>query len=182
MTETYISVDIETTGLIVGEDNIASIGACVVGNVKDKFYIELKPFTDNYRQESVDVCGFTIESMKENGMDIVYSLNKFKEWIENHERPVFVGFPLCFDMAFVHQYFLKYLGRDPFGRTSAGLDIKTYAMCVLKCDMRDTVKKKLKDIIKWEGKHSHNALDDAREQANLMTELFKMTDVVIGRA
>jgi len=174
MTETYISVDIETTGLIVGEDNIASIGACVVGNVKDKFYIELKPFTNKFRQESVDVSQLSITYLQANGVDIIYGLITFKEWIEKHQRPVFVGFPLCFDMGFVHQYFLKYLGRDPFGRTSAGLDIKTYAMCVLKCDLRDTAKKKLKQIVKWEGKHSHNALDDAIEQANLMTELFKI--------
>lgn len=177
MTETYISVDIETTGLIVGEDNIASIGACVVGNTKDKFYIELKPFTDKYRQESVDVCGFTIDYLKENGMDIVYGLSKFKEWIEKHQRPVFVGFPLCFDFAFVHQYFLKYLGSDPFGRTSAGLDIKTYAMATLKCDLRDTVKKNLKKIIPWEGKHSHNAYEDSVEQANLMNKLFVVNGI-----
>lgn len=174
MNETYISVDIETTGLIVGEDNIASIGACVIGNTKDKFYIELKPFTDKFRQESVDVCKLSIPYLQANGVDIVYGLNKFKEWVEKHQRPVFVGFPLCFDMAFVHQYFLKYLGRDPFGRTSAGLDIKTYAMAVLKCDIRDTTKKKLKERIKWEGKHSHNALDDAIEQANLFQELQKI--------
>ena len=174
MTETYISVDIETTGLIVGEDNISSIGACVVGNVKDKFYIELKPFTDKFRQESVDVSGLSIEYLKENGTDIVYGLNKFREWVEKHERPVFVGFPLCFDMAFTHQYFLKYLGKDPFGRTSAGVDIKTFAMVVLNCECRDTVKKKLKERIAWEGKHSHNALDDAIEQANLFQRLLEL--------
>ncbi len=174
MTETYISVDIETTGLIVGEDNIASIGACVVGNTKDNFYIELKPFTDNYRQESVDICKLPIAYLIDNGVSIIYGLTKFKEWIDKHDRPVFVGFPLCFDMAFVHQYFLKYLGRDPFGRTSAGLDIKTYAMVKLNCDMRDTIKRKLKDTIKWEGQHSHNALDDSIEQANLFQELQKL--------
>ncbi len=174
MTEAYISVDIETTGLIVGEDNIASIGACVTDNIKDTFYIELKPFTDKFRQESVDICKMNIQYLKDNGTDIVYGLNKFKQWIEKHDRPVFVGFPLCFDMAFVHQYFLKYMGRDPFGRTSAGLDIKTYAMVIFNCDIRETTKKKLKEIIKWEGKHSHNALDDSIEQANLFTELQKI--------
>jgi len=171
MTETYISVDIETTGLIVGEDNIASIGACVVDNINDNFYIEFKPFTKKFRQESVDVCGLTIDYLMDNGVSIEYGLTKFKEWVDKHERPVFVGFPLAFDMAFVHQYFLKYLGRNPFGRTSAGLDIKTYAMVVLDCDIRDTIKKKLKDRFTWEGRHSHNALDDAIEQANLFSRL-----------
>lgn len=174
--ETYISVDIETTGLIVGEDNIASIGACNCDNLNDKFYIELKPFTENFRQESVDVSKLSIDYLKENGADIVFGLTRFKEWVEKHERPVFVGFPLAFDMGFVHQYFLKYLGRDPFGRTSAGLDIKTYAMATFKCEIRDTIKKKLRKRIKWEGNHSHNALDDAIEQANLFNELRKINE------
>jgi len=174
MTETYISVDIECTGLIVGEYNISSIGACVVGKTNDNFYIELKPFTDRFRQESVDVSGLSIDYLEKNGVDIVYGLNKFKEWIEKHQRPVFVGFPLAFDMAFVHQYFLKHLGRDPFGRTSAGVDLKTFAMAVLKCDLRDTSKKRLRDVISWEGKHTHNALDDAIEQANLFKELLEI--------
>ena len=174
MTETYISVDIETTGLIVGEDNMASIGACVVGNTKDNFYIELRPFTQKFRQESVDVCKLTIDYLELQGVSIIYGLTKFKEWIDKHERPTFVGFPLAFDFAFVHQYFLKYVGRDTFGRTSAGVDIKTYAMALYDCDLRDTVKRKLKDRIKWEGQHSHNALDDAIEQANLFEELLKL--------
>jgi len=171
MTETYISVDIETTGLIVGEDNIASIGACVVGNTKDNFYVELKPFTHKFRQESVDISKLSVEYLYKNGMDIKYALLMFAKWVDKHERPVFVGFPLCFDMAFVHQYFLKYIGKDPFGRTSAGLDIKTYAMVKLGCDLRDTIKKKLRDIFTWEGSHTHNALDDAIEQANLFSLL-----------
>lgn len=174
MTETYISVDIEVTGLIVGEDNIASIGACVVDNTRDNFYIELKPFTDNFRPESVEICKLNIDYLKTNGVEIVYGLTKFKEWIDKHQRPVFTAFPLTFDFGFVHQYFLKYLGKDPFGKTAAGLDIKTYAMLKLGCDLKDTTKKKLKDSITWEGSHSHNALDDAKEQANLLEVLMKL--------
>jgi len=175
MTETYISVDIETTGLIVGNDNIASIGACVVGKESDKFYIELKPFTDNFRQESVDVCGMTIEYLKENGVDIVYGLAKFFEWIKKHQTPIFVGFPLGFDRSFVHQYFLKYLGRDPFGITANGIDIKTYAMAKLNIPYHDTTKKKLKNILgNWGGKHTHNALDDAIEQSKLFETLLRL--------
>jgi DNA polymerase III alpha subunit (gram-positive type) len=174
MTETYISVDIETTGLIIGEDNIASIGACVVGNTSDSFYVELKPFTTKFRAESVQVCKLSIDYLEDNGEDIVVGLTRFYNWIKKHENPTFVGFPLAFDMGFVHQYFLKYIGTDPFGRTSAGVDIKSYAMCVFNCDCHDTTKRKLNDRIKWEGKHSHNALDDAKEQANLFSRLMEI--------
>lgn len=176
MTETYISVDIETTGLIVGENNIASIGACVVGNPSDNFYIELKPFTDNFRPESVAVCKLDINYLKKNGVDIVYGLEKFRNWIQKHQSPVFVGFPLSFDLGFVHQYFLKYLGKNPFGRISAGIDIKTYAMCTFGINFKNTNKRNLKNYVKWDGGHTHNALDDAKEQANLFEQLLKIRE------
>ena len=72
-----------------------------------------------------------------------------------------------------HQYYLKYLGRDPFGRTSAGVDIKSYAMAKYNIECRETTKKRLKDRVSWEGSHTHNALDDAIEQANLFEEIRK---------
>ena len=149
LTETFISVDIETTGLTVGEDNIASIGACVVDNPSDNFYIEFKPFTKNFRADSVAVCKLDINYLEKNGVDIVYGLEKFRNWVQKHQSPVFVGFPLSFDMAFVNQYFLKYIGKNPFGRTSAGVDIKTYAMVVLNIAFHNTNKRDLKNYIKF---------------------------------
>jgi len=173
--ETWISVDIETTGLVIGDDNIASIGACVVGDITKQFYIELKPFTRNFRQTSVDVCGLTIDYLMENGVDIVYGMIKFEEFIKRFENPIFVGFPLPFDRSFIHWYFQKFLGRDPFGVTSNGIDIKTYAMCKLGIPYKETSKKHLRSVIgDWGGKHSHNALDDAVEQALLFEKLHKL--------
>lgn len=173
MTETYISVDIETTGLVVGSDNIASIGACVVGNTNDSFYIELQPFTTDFRPESVRVCNLSIPYLTNNGDVLENGLKKFHDWVMKHKSPIFVGFPLPFDRSFIHWYFQKFLGRDPFGVTSNGIDIKTYAMAKLGINYKQTSKKQLKEFIRWEGKHTHNALDDAIEQANLFEQLLK---------
>lgn len=168
--EKYISVDIETTGLIIGEDNIASIGACIVGNTKDNFYIELQPFTDKYRQKSVDVCGLTIEYLKENGVDQKYAMKKFAEWIDKHGRCVFVGFNAPFDYGFTNQYFLKYDLSNPFGIN--GLDMKGYYMGMMGCDWSETTKKKLLPAFKPTKRHTHNALDDAIEQAEIFEQML----------
>lgn len=177
MTETFISVDIECTGTIVGDDNMASIGACVVGHPSDSFYCELKPFTKNFNAQAVSIHGMNINYLEKNGEDIVVALNRFKNWVQKHQSPVFVGFPLAFDMAFINQYFLKYIGKNPFGRTSAGVDIKTYAMVVLDIAFHNTNKRDLKNYVKWNGSHTHNALDDAKEQANLFEELQKINNI-----
>jgi len=43
MTETLISVDIEAAGLIPGRYSMLSIGACLVDDLGDSFYVELQP-------------------------------------------------------------------------------------------------------------------------------------------
>lgn len=168
MKETFISVDIETTGVIIGEDNISSIGACVVGNTKDNFYIELKPFTEKYNPDSIKIAGMSMQYLKEYGVDIFNALERFKEWVELHDNPVLVAFPVTFDLGFLNRYFVKYLKYNPF---HSGIDIRSFAMAVLNIPFRYTTKTNLARKIHWFGKHTHNALDDSIEQANLFEKL-----------
>ncbi|MHA2054918.1 MAG: exonuclease domain-containing protein [Candidatus Hodarchaeales archaeon] len=174
MTETLISVDIETTGTVVGQDNIASIGACVVGNTKDQFYIELKPFTDYFNPQSVEVGKLTVEYLKKNGVEIYDALERFKEWLELHDHPVLVAGPTTFDISFLKIYFTRFLGYWPNAVAYNAIDIRSYAMAVLKIPFWQTSKKFLSEKIVWDGEHTHNALDDSIEQANLIQTLMKI--------
>jgi hypothetical protein len=45
-------------------------------------------------------------------------------------KPVFVGYPAGFDFLFVYWYLIRFAGESPF--SFSALDIKTYAMAVLK--------------------------------------------------
>lgn len=168
--EKYISVDIEAVGLIVGDYSMASIGACMINNQSDTFYAELKPINDNYRQESCDVCGFTIDYLKEHGQEVESAMKHFAEWIDSHGRCIMVGFNLPFDYQFINHYFLKYLGRNPFGIN--GIDIKAYYMGMLNKEWRETTKKHLLPQFKSNKKHTHNALDDAVEQAQIFEKML----------
>lgn len=174
--EIYVSVDVECLGLYPQDYSLASIGACVVGNDSKTFYVELKPDQMNVRQESADVCGFTWDYLHKNGTDPQYAMQMFESWLQKlGGRPVFVGFPLGFDMMWVNSYFIKYLGRNPFGRTAAGIDLKTYAMVKLDIPYTQTTKRHLRDILgSWGGNHTHNALDDAKEQAYLFERLMNL--------
>ena len=49
-------------------------------------------------------------------------------------KPVFVGYPAGFDFLFVYWYLIRFAGESPF--SFSALDIKTYAMAVLKKDYR----------------------------------------------
>jgi hypothetical protein len=78
-------------------------------------------------------------------------------------RPVFVGYPVVFDYMFVQWYLHKFAGESPF--SFVALDMKTFAMAVLKTDFLSVVKNRMP--ARWFDEtlpHTHLALDDAVEQ------------------
>ena len=120
--ELYISVDIESSGHILGIYNMLSIGACAVDATPNKigFYRELKPINDNYIWEALQVSGFDMFSLKEIGVDPKIAMEVFEDWIERncqhkYYRPVFVGFNVTFGWQFVNYYFNYFLDYNPFG-------------------------------------------------------------------
>jgi DNA polymerase III epsilon subunit-like protein len=172
--EKYISVDVETSGPIPGEFSMLSIGACVVGETYKSFYVELKPLNGNFTNRAIEVSGLSIKELKEKGTEPKEAMRKFKEWIEKvsgDARPVFVGFNATFDWMFCHWYFMKFLDKDPFG--VSGLDIKAYYMGMKNCNWSETIKKKIRSEFPSKRKHTHNALDDAIEQAEIFEEILK---------
>jgi DNA polymerase III epsilon subunit-like protein len=175
LTEVYVSVDIEALGKHPESYPLASIGACVVGDLSKTFYVELKPDKLESDEEAVRVCGFTLNYLQTYGMNPKLAMQKFANWLKKLKgKPIFVGFPLGFDRMWVYTYFKKYGIEDPFGRTCNGIDIKTVAMIKLGIPYTDTTKRKLRDILgAWGGQHTHNALDDAKEQALLFERLMQ---------
>ncbi len=173
--ETYISVDIETSGPVPVEYSMLSIGACVVGDLSKTFYRELKPATDNFVPEALEVSGLSLERLKETGTEPAAAMREFDAWIGEaaaEKRPVFVAFNATFDWMFIAYYFHRFLGRNPFG--ISGLDVKAYYMGKLGTSWSETAKKNLdKRFLSNNHRHTHNALDDAIEQAEIFRKLLE---------
>ncbi len=173
ISETYISVDIEASGPIPEEYSMLSVGACVVGKKSATFYSELKPINDKFVASALEVSGFSLEKLKQEGTEPAAAMAHFEEWalkVCGNFRPVFVGFNASFDWMFTHYYFLKFLGRDPFG--ISGIDIKAYFMGKLNTSWGETTKKRVAAQFTPSTKHTHNALDDAVEQAEIFEKLL----------
>lgn len=177
MSEVYISVDIESSGPIPGEYSMLSLGACVVGEVPKTFYREIKPITDNYLPEAIEACGLSLEKLNQTGSEPATAMREFESWIKevsNNDRPVFVAFNATFDWMFVAYYFHKFIGRNPFG--ISGLDIKAYYMGKFGTSWGETSKKRMdKSILPVGHEHTHNALDDAVEQAEIFKRILEFT-------
>lgn len=171
--EIYISVDIEAAGPVPSAFSMLSLGAVVVGDPKKTFYVELKPVNDKFVPDAMKVVGKTLQDFTKSGRGPKAAMTAFRDWIANVARaakPVFVGFNATFDWAFVNFYFHEYLGENPFG--FGGIDIKSYYMGMTGCAWEDTRSSRVRSEFKGPSPHTHNALDDAIEQAEMFRRMI----------
>jgi len=171
--ETYISVDVETAGPTPYEYSMISIGACLVEDPESGFYVELKPTTDNVVESALAVSGLSMEKLSEEGLTPQDAMRQFEDWIElvtpKGNAPIMVAFNAVFDWMFIDTYFHRFLGRNPFGHSA--LDMKAYYLGMAGGSWAGTSMRVLSPLY-LAGRHlSHNALGDARDQADLFRQV-----------
>jgi DNA polymerase III epsilon subunit-like protein len=177
--EAFVSVDIEADGPIPGEHSMSAIGAVLVDEPQHTFYRELRPISEKWDPRAAAVAGLDRDKLIAEGTEAAVAMQDFASWLDEvcgTRRPVLVAFNASFDWMWVHWYFVKFLGRDPFG--ISGLDIKAYAMGALGREKwSETTKKELmRDRrLRTDLPHTHHALDDAREQAELFAKVRAIT-------
>jgi ribonuclease T len=173
--EAYISVDIEAAGPFPPTYSMLSLGAVAVDVPQATFYVELRPVNENSVPGAMKVVGRTLEYFAQAGHDPEDAMAAFRGWlgsVTKSGRPVFVGFNAAFDWAFVNFYFYQYLGENSFG--IGGIDIKSYYMGLSGCTWEDTRSSRIPAEFKGSSlRHTHNALDDAIEQAELFRRMRK---------
>ncbi len=173
--EIYLSFDVEANGPIPVEYAMVSLGACNITATEKRFYRVLKPTTDNYTERAITTHQITLERAKSEGVEPQVAMKEFAEWVGQvcgpGDRPVLVSFGE-FDYMFLKYYLVKY-GYPELGGPN-WLDMKSYAAGMLKCAWSETKKSELrKKGFVTRKEHTHNALDDAIEQAELFQLFFK---------
>jgi DNA polymerase III epsilon subunit-like protein len=169
--EVFISVDVETAGPIPGEYSLLAIGACCVENDTRAFTAELKPINRNADPKALEVTGLSLDVLEKRGEAPEIAMRKFAAWIHDvagDATPVLVGFNAPFDWSFVNYYFHRFMGANPFGFTA--LDIKALYMGATGSSWRDTRSSQIAKRLSPTLKGDHNALHDAKYQA----ELFRL--------
>jgi DNA polymerase III epsilon subunit-like protein len=169
--EIFISVDIETSGPIPGEYSLLSIGACDAYHPEVGFSCLVKPTSDNAVPEALAVTGFSLDKLEQEGETPSAAMAKFAKWVADNSgngTPVFVGLNAAFDWSFINYYFIRYHGSNPFG--IAALDIKALFMGARGCSWAETRSSNMKKVTGALAEGTHDALEDARYQA----ELFRL--------
>jgi ribonuclease T len=164
--EVYISVDVEAAGPTPGLYSLLSLGAVLVHDPSTTFYAEFRPENDKSVAEAMKVVGRTLDDFRRTGREPQEAMTAFRDWlvsVAKDAKPIFVGFNATFDWAFVNFYFHRYLGGNPFG--FGGIDIKSFYMGLSGRTWEDTRSSRIPTKLKGSFPHTHNALDDAIEQA-----------------
>ncbi len=179
MNEIYISTDVETDGPIPGPHSMLSIGSAAYTADKQllsTFSANLEtlpgatphPKTAEWwatQPEAWAACRTNLEAPDA-------AMVRYAEWVKSlGGKPVFVAYPAGFDFLFVYWYLIRFAGESPFSHSA--LDMKTFAMAVLKLGYRDSTKRNMPK--RWFDKfpHTHVALDDAIEQGALFCNMLK---------
>lgn len=80
--ERYFSVDIESAGPIPGKYSMLSLGACVVGNPDEAFYVELKPISKDFVPDALKISGFDLNRLEKDGESPDKAMKTFRRWVE----------------------------------------------------------------------------------------------------
>lgn len=176
--KTYICVDVETAGPIPSRYALLSIGACTLGTPRRTFYVELKPDTELTDGSAMAIHKLGMQKLHKEGSPPDQALAQFRNWIEevipSGRKPIFLAFNAPFDWMFIHDYFIRYLGENPFGHSA--IDIKAVYMGFSGKPWVETSGKYLHNIFNKSKALSHNALEDAIDQAVMFEGLLTMME------
>lgn len=171
----YISIDIETAGPIPVRYSMLSLGACLVADPSNSIYLEFKPESMDYVPSALAVSHLSMEALAADGLPLADGMQQLVQWLDSvvgdDQMPIFTAHNAPFDWSFVNDAFHRSLGHNPFGH--AALDIKAFAMGVLGSEWADTSFRILAQRFLDHTELSHNALQDAQDQAIVFQGLLQ---------
>ena len=191
----YISMDVEADGPVPGEHafSMLSLGACVAGLFTDKgfvrldpevnvFYREMQPISERFVPEALVVAeqGLAMkrDRLRTHGTPPDVVMAEFADWVGkmaamHSARPVAVGWPVAWDFGtWVFWYLTRFTDAAPFSHGMTR-DIRDTYCTKARLPIRTVGKQSLPPFLRSQRRHTHNALDDAIEQADTFANIME---------
>jgi len=185
--DVYFSADVETDGPIPGPFSVLSFALVFAGrfdgkrfaapqNYKQSFYCELKPISNDFQPEALRVNGLDRDRLVREGESPEKAMTEAARWIRQvagEAKPILVAYPLSFDWSWLYWYFTKFSAvGSPFNH-SLCFDIKTAFAVKAGVPISEAGKSKLLPNLRPHTGHTHHALEDAIEQAEIFARVFE---------
>jgi hypothetical protein len=181
----YISADIESDGPIPGQYSMLSFGLAVAATFDGATFVphdpaaatfgrELRPVTSEFVPAALAVSGLDRDRLVRDGADPAEAMTQSAAWVRTQAdgaRPVMVGYPIVFDWMFMHWYFVRFCGSSPFGFSGA-MDMKTMYQRRAGVTLDRAGREDLPPELVPDRPHTHDALADAIEQAEIFIRLW----------
>lgn len=185
--DAYFSADVETDGPIPGPYSILSFALVYAGsfdgrsfkrpqNYSKSFYRELKPISDKFEPQALKVNGLNRARLCLEGGAPEHVMGEACRWIKETAgigRPVLVAYPLSFDWTWLYWYFIQFSSQGSPFEYSRCFDIKTALSIKASIPISEAGRSKLPLSLRSMRSHTHHALDDAIEQAEIFANVFE---------
>jgi len=185
--DAYFSADVETDGPIPGPFSMLSFALVYAGSFDGQrfsrptdysttFYRELKPISHDFQIEALQVNGLDRNRLLVDGMSAVQAMTEASCWVRSvagQAKPVLVAYPLSFDWTWLYWYFVRFSAEgSPFGYSRC-FDLKTALSLKGGAPIAASGRSRLAESLKSKREHTHHALDDAIEQAEIFANVFE---------
>lgn len=189
--DAYFSADVETDGPIPGPFSMLSFAIVYAGSFDGKhferprsydriFYKELRPISENFQPEALRVNGLDRSRLCLEGELPQDAMTEACRWV-NHvagpTKPVLVAYPLSFDWTWLYWYFIQFSGDGSPFDYSRCFDIKTALAVKARVPINKASRSRLHSSLRSDRKHTHHAIDDAIEQAEIFANVFQWEGV-----
>lgn len=181
----YFSADVETDGPIPGEFSMLSFALVYAGRYDGSafepprdysisFEASLRPISNRFEQAALDVNGIDRDALLRDGEDPAAVMTRAAAWVRDRAgggTPILVAYPLSFDWTWLYWYFVRFTGASPFNHSRC-FDIKTAVAVRGRRPIAVSGHDQLPEALRSPMPHTHRALDDAIEQADMLARLF----------
>lgn len=185
--DAYFSADVETDGPIPGPFSMLSFALVYAGSFDGQrfqrpddytntFYRELQPISDQFQTEALQVNGLDRNRLIIEGMNPAQAMTEASRWVSSvsgQAKPVLVAYPLSFDWTWLYWYFVRFSEEgSPFGYSRC-FDLKTALSIKGSVPIAASGRSRLDNALRSQRAHTHHALDDAIEQAEIFANVFE---------
>ncbi len=185
--DVFISADVETDGPIPGPYSMLTFALVVAGrfdghrferppNLDDVFHAEIRPISDSFQADALRVNGLDRQRLVREGEAPELAMRSAAEWIRDRSgdgTPVLVAYPLAFDWTWLYWYFERFVPEGSPFKHSRCFDLKTAFSVKAGIPLSRSGRSNLPRALRSIRPHTHSAIDDAVEQAEIFANIFE---------